>query len=100
MRKHVALAMTLPLLAAPLLVASPASAASVVKEAKLEKSIKKGFKKQAGIRVKVNCPSEVKWAKGKVFYCTAKNKATGGKYRVQVTLGNESKGKLNWKVVS
>ncbi len=99
MRRTLALATTLPLLAAPVLVAGPAQADSVVKRAKLQKSIKVGFKQQTGTSVKVKCPAKVTWAKGKIFYCKVKAK-NGTKYRVQVRLGSESKGRLKWKVVS
>jgi hypothetical protein len=99
MRKPIALALALPLAASPLLIIGPASAASVVKEVKLENSIRRGFKQQAGKSVTVNCPSKVTWAKGKIFYCKAKA-ADGTKYRVQVKLGNEAAGNLRWKVVS
>ena len=98
MRKPVAVVLTLPLLAAPLLATVPAAAESVVKEAKLERNIKKGFKQKANIRVTVNCPSNVNWVNGKRFYCTARS-TSGTKYRVQVRLRNESTGYLTWKVV-
>ena len=99
MRKPVAVALTLPLLAAPLVATVPASAQSVVKEAKLERNIKKGFKQKANITVTVNCPSNVTWVNGKQFYCKARS-TSGTKYRVRVTLHNESTGYLTWKVVS
>ena len=99
MRRVLAVATTIPLLAAPVLVATPAQADSVVKRAKLQKNIKSGFKKQAGVTVKVKCPKKVRWAKGKIFYCKVKAN-NGNKYRVQVRLGSESKGRLNWKVVA
>lgn len=99
MRKPVALAMTLPLLAAPLLTAAPASAESVVKEAKLERNIKAGFKQQAGKSVTVSCPAGVTWVKGKTFICKVRAK-DGTRYRVEVKLGRESAGKLTWKLVS
>lgn len=99
MRKPIALALALPLAASPLLAIGPASAKSVVKEVKLENSIRRGFKSQAGKSVTVNCPSKVTWVKGKIFYCKAKA-ADGTKYRVQVKLGNEAAGNLRWKVVA
>ena len=97
MRKPVAIALTLPLLAAPLIAAGPANAESVVKQAKLQKNIKAGFQAQAGKSVTVKCPAGVTWVKGKIFYCKVKAK-DGTKYRVQVKLGSESAGKLNWKL--
>ncbi|HRY09631.1 MAG: DUF4333 domain-containing protein [Actinobacteria bacterium] len=99
MRKPIALALALPLAASPLLAIGPASAKSVVKEVKLENSIRRGFKSQAGKSVTVNCPSKVTWVKGKIFYCKAKA-ADGTKYRVRVKLGNEAAGNLRWKVVA
>lgn len=99
MRKStVALALTIPLIV-PVAAATPATAASTVKQEKLQRNIKSGFKRQANISVTVSCPAKVTWVKGKVFYCKARTKS-GSKYRVQVTLGNESKGRLHWKVVS
>ncbi len=99
MRKPVAIALALPLLAAPLLAAGPANAAGDVKTAKLERNIKSGFKQQLGKSVTVNCPANVSWAKGKIFFCKVKAK-DGSNYRVQVKLGSESAGKLRWKLVA
>lgn len=99
MRKPLVLAMTLPLLAAPLLVAAPAQAETVVKMPLVKKSIKKGFKKQAKLSVKVKCPKKVRWVKGKTFFCTART-TTGQKVRVQVKLGKADPGRVTWKVVS
>ncbi len=72
MRKPLALVVALPLAASPLLALGPAAAASEVKEVKLENSIRRGFKQQAGKSVTVNCPSNITWAKGKIFFCKAK----------------------------
>jgi hypothetical protein len=99
MRKTIAVAVTVPLLAAPVLTSAPAQAASTVKIDVLKKNIKKGIKKQAKVSVKVKCPKKVKWAKGKIFFCTVRAK-DGSKARVQVRLGNEAKGRLKWKVVT
>ncbi|MEZ5186808.1 MAG: DUF4333 domain-containing protein [Candidatus Nanopelagicales bacterium] len=99
MRKTIALALSVPMIAAPMLVAGPAQAESVVKIPKVKKSIKSGFKSQAGKSVKVKCPKKVRWAKGKIFYCKAKGR-DGSKYRVMVKLGSESTGRVTWKVVS
>jgi hypothetical protein len=99
MRKTIAVAVTVPLLAAPALTSAPAQAASTVKIDVLKKNIKKGIKKQAKVSVKVTCPKKVKWAKGKIFFCQVKAK-DGSKARVQVRLGNEAKGRLKWKVVT
>lgn len=99
MRKPIALALALPLAAAPLLALGPATAASVVKEVKLENSIRRGFKAQADKSVTVNCPSNVTWRKGKIFYCKAKA-ADGTRYSVKVKLGSETAGNLRWQVVS
>jgi hypothetical protein len=99
MRKPLALVVALPLAASPLLALGPAAAASEVKEVKLENSIRRGFKQQAGKNVTVNCPSNITWAKGKIFFCKAKA-SDGTRYRVQVRLGNEAAGNLRWKVVT
>lgn len=89
--------MTVPLIV-PMVAAGPATAASTVKQQRLQRNIKQAFKQRANVSVRGSCPANVTWSKGKVFYCTARSKA-GGKYRVQVTLGSESKGRLRWKVV-
>lgn len=99
MRKAtIAVALTIPLII-PMAAAGPAAAESTVKQSKLQRNIKRGFKDKANISVTVNCPANVTWQRGKVFYCKAKTKS-GSKYRVQVTLGSESKGRLRWKVVA
>jgi Domain of unknown function (DUF4333) len=98
MRKPVALALTLPLLAAPLLATGPASAAGNVKIGALERNIKTGFKQQARKSVTVKCPAKVTWVKGKIFYCKVMAK-DGSRYRVRVKLGSEASGRANWKLV-
>jgi len=99
MRRTTAIAVTVPLLAAPIALAGPANAAGTVKIPKLERKITNGFKNQAQIRVTVNCPNKVTWAKGKIFFCKATSTA-GTKYRVRVRLGSESSGNLVWKVIT
>lgn len=99
MRKPLALAVTAPLLVAPLIVGAPAQAESVVKMPKVKKNIKQGFKKQADLSVTVKCPKKMKWAKGKTFFCKVRTKA-GQKVRVQVKLGSAVTGRVTWKVVS
>jgi Domain of unknown function (DUF4333) len=99
MLRTTAVAVAVPLLAAPLLATGPANAAGTVKIPKLERKIKNGFKGQAQIRVTVKCPNKVTWVKGKVFYCKATSTA-GTNYRVRVRLGSEASAYLVWKVVS
>lgn len=99
MRRTTAIAVTIPLLAAPILTIGPANAAGTVKIPKLERNIKNGFKNQANVRVTVNCPNKVTWVKGKIFYCKAST-AAGTKYRVRVRLGSEASAYLVWKVVN
>ena len=96
---RVAIAATVPLLAAPLLAIAPADAAATVDISKLKTKIQNGIQKQANIKVKAKCPKRVTWTKGKVFYCSVTDPA-GRKYRVQVTLGSPASGKLRWKVIT
>lgn len=99
MKKTVALAMALPLLAAPVLAASPASAQDIVKRNKLEKNIENGFKQQRNINVNAKCPSKVTWVKGKVFNCKVVA-GDGSRARIEVTLkSNATKGRLTWKLL-
>lgn len=98
MRAPVIFAAAAPLLVAPVLVTAPAQADSIVKQAKVQREIKRGFMEQAKVKVDVKCPAKVRWKKGKTFFCTAKD-AKGEKYKVQVKLGSESKGRLTWKVI-
>lgn len=97
MRKPLALAVVLPLALAPM-VATPAQAQSVVKQKKLERNIKQGFAAK-NVSVKVKCPKNVTWVRGKSFNCkvTASNGETG---TVRVTLkSNATVGKLKWKLL-
>ena len=99
MRRSMAVALAASVVAAPLLVATPAQAEPVVKVAKLERSIQSTLAKQVGVSVKATCPDEVAWVKGKVFYCRVKAR-DGQKGRVKVTLkSNATKGRLSWVVV-
>jgi hypothetical protein len=100
MRRTTAIAVTVPLLAAPIALAGPANAAGTVKIPKLEREITKGFKnaKPTGIRVTVKCPNKVTWEKGKIFFCKATS-TTGFKYRVRVKLRSEASGNLFWKAI-
>jgi hypothetical protein len=95
MRKPLALALALPIVAAPVL-AAPAQAQDIVDKRKLERNIEQGFKAQRGISVDAKCPKRVTWIKGKTFTCkvTAKD---GAKGTILVTLRtNAVKGKLKW----
>ncbi len=71
MRRTTALAVTVPLIAAPIAFVGPANAAGTVKIPKLERNIKRGFNTQADINVTVKCPNKVTWVKGKIFFCKA-----------------------------
>lgn len=98
MRKPLAIALVLPVLAAPLLTA-PAQAQDIVNKQKLEKNIEQGFKTQRQIKVTAKCPKQTNWVKGKVFYCkiTAKD---GSKGKIKITLkSNATKGRLVWSLV-
>jgi hypothetical protein len=98
MRKPVALALTLPLVAAPFL-AAPAQAQDIVNKQKLERNIERGFKQQRDLRVVAKCPKQTTWVKGKVFFCRV-TAADGTKGRIQVTLrSNATKGRLVWRLV-
>lgn len=97
MRKPLALAVIVPLLAAPAL-AGPAAAQDIVNKQKLEKNIEQGFKTQRGIKVTAKCPKQTTWVKGKVFTCKV-TAADGSKGTVKVTLkSNAKKGRLKWEL--
>lgn len=98
MRKSLAIALVLPLLAAPLMV-SPAQAQQIVNKQKLEKDIRRGMKSQVNIKVTAKCPKQTNWVKGKVFYCkVTANDGTKGKIKVTLKT-NAKKGRLEWALV-
>lgn len=98
MRTTIAIAVALPLVAGPLLLAPSAQAASTVKIGRLERTIERGLKQQAKVDATVKCPKKVTWVKGKVFYC--KVSTSSGNARARVRLGSPTTGKLNWKIIT
>jgi hypothetical protein len=97
MRKPTALVLVIPLLAMPILAGGPANARATVKTAEMERTIEKGVKKQAKVRVDITCPKKVTWVKGKVFYCKLRAK-NGVQSRVRIKLGSETTGLYRWSV--
>lgn len=98
MRRTVAAATAVPLLMVPV-VAAPAVGDTIVVKRKVERTIAKGFKEQAGIKARAKCPKRVTWEKGKIYFCKVSGRS-GERYRVQVRLGSAKKGVLRWKVVA